>query len=410
MSAVVAIILAVAIPRQVERHLIEGELQSFDQIVGAMANEGIVPTAVSDPASLETLDDAVSLRLLGSNTVRVKVWLPDGTVAYSDVPELIGSRFPPSEDRVNAFDGHATAGRPDLTKAEYFYERDLPPVHDFYIPVVGESGSVVAVFEVYHLAEPIDSTVGNIKRYVWVSIAIGIGLLTVFTTVLIIANGRALTRRRRLTEKLFGDLVRSQTEERTRIIGSLHDDIGQPLYRIHYGIEDCRARVEQGMPIDSELVHLGSLVQEVDLRLRTELRTLSDDPRAELDLTAAIAELAETTEIETDLSVTFKANGNLPLLATQRSSLFLAAREGVTNARKHSRARSIVIELFERDGVVLLEVEDDGVGFPGVPGLGLTVTRDRLEIVGGGLEVDGRSGEGTRFSAWVPKTPAWGSD
>ena len=64
-----------------------------------------------------------------------------------------------------------------------------------------ETGSVVSVFEVYRLVEPIEATVGNIQRYTWFSIAIGIGLLTLFIVTLIIVNGRALTRRRRLTEK-----------------------------------------------------------------------------------------------------------------------------------------------------------------------------------------------------------------
>jgi signal transduction histidine kinase len=53
---------------------------------------------------------------------------------------------------------------------------------------------------------------------------------------------------------------------------------------------------------------------------------------------------------------------------------------------------------------VVLEVEDDGVGLAGTPGLGLTTTRERLEAIGGGLQVrSGRTG-GTRFRAWVPAT------
>ena len=65
--------------------------------------------------------------------------------------------------------------------------------------VLGSAGSVVSVFEVYRLVEPIEATVANIQRYTWTSIAIGIGLLSLFIVTLIIVNGRALTRRRRLS-------------------------------------------------------------------------------------------------------------------------------------------------------------------------------------------------------------------
>ena len=210
---------------------------------------------------------------------------------------------------------------------------------------------------------------------------------------------------RQEAERLVASLVRAQEDERKRVMGALHDDIGQPLYRIHYGIEECRALVESETPVDAELAHVDELVLEVEQRLRSALRALSDDPKAELDLIDAIAELVETTELETDLSLSFEANGNPSLAAGHGASLHRAAREAVTNARKHAEATSVFIKLFEHDGTVFLEVVDDGIGFPGSLGLGLTAARDRLESVGGGLKVASQPEAGTRFSAWVPISP-----
>ncbi len=106
--------------------------------------------------------------------------------------------------------------------------------------------------------------------------------------------------------------------------------------------------------------------------------------------------------METDLSVSFEVNDAPVLLPRYRASLFRAAREAVTNARKHAHATSVSLKLFERGDTVVLEVRDDGIGFSGSPGLGLTAARDRLETDGGGLEITGRPGKGSTLVAWMP--------
>ena len=401
-SAVVALALAVSIPHQVEHHLIDGEVRSLTRIAGDMADAGMIPPDPDDPVALAVLDEAVRVNLLGSDTVRVKVWSADGTIAYSDEADLIGSNFPLSNDRIDAFNGKPRVETPNLSLPENVHERALPPVREFYVPVTGDTGSVVSVFEVYRLAEPIETTVGNIQRYVWISIAIGIGLLAIFITTLIIVNGRAITHRRRLAEKLLGDLVHSQAEERTRIIGALHDDIGQSLYRIHYGLEDTRSRVDGDAPIAADLDHLAVLVSDVDGALRAELRSLHYGTGEELALGSALDELAEVTEMETDLSVGVSFDTECELSPACRVTLFRAAREAMTNVRKHSVASAVDIRVYRKGKEVRLDVVDDGVGIIEDAGLGLTTTRERLEAIGGGLHVrTGRQG-GTVFAGWVP--------
>lgn len=402
MSAVVALVLAVAIPHQVEHHLLEGEIRSIARIAGDMADANLIPPDTDNAVAMAILDESVRVNLLGSDTVRVKVWAPDGTVVYSDATELIGQKFPLSDDRIDAFNGQSRVEDPNRSLPENVYERTLPPIREFYIPVADETGSVVSVFEVYRLVEPIEATVGNIRRYTWTSIAIGIGLLSLFIVTLIIVNGRALTRRRRLTERLFSDLVKAQAEERTRIIGSLHDDIGQSLYRIHYGLEDTRSRVDPGDPIAEDLTRLGVLVGDVDSALRAELRLLQYGTGEELSLESALDELVEVTEMETDLTVTVNIDTDCVLSPSSRVAVFRAAREALTNVRKHALATTVEIQIHRTGKRVRLDVMDDGVGIIHDEGLGLTTTRERLESIGGGLKIkNGRNG-GTRFMAWLP--------
>ena len=93
LSALVAVALAVAIPLQVERFLIESEAESLASVVNDLSNDNLIPSAELSATELNDLDDAVHRHLLGREAVRVKLWAPDGTFVYSDAHELIGQGF-----------------------------------------------------------------------------------------------------------------------------------------------------------------------------------------------------------------------------------------------------------------------------------------------------------------------------
>ena len=400
MSAAVAVILGISIPWQVERHLVNGELNSLARVVDDLSIEGLIP-GPTEGIDFNLVDNEIQRRMLGREVVRVKVWAPDGTVIYSDLRELVDRRFDLTDDLTLAFDGVAQHEVPDLSLPENAGERGLGDLREFYVPVV-HNGEVEAVFEVYEVADPLLATVAEIRTYVWISIAVGISILAIFILLLILRQGAIVTDRRRQAERLLGELVRAQENERSRIIGALHDDIGQPMYRIHYGIEDVRSRLEPDSGLADELERVGGLVKEVDRRLRTELRTLADEPGTHMGLIAAIHELAESVEIETDLTVDVVVDGPCDLPVPQRVALFRAAREAVTNARRHAGATHMTLSLGRDGDVVTLDVLDDGIGFASLPGMGLTTARARLETVGGGLRVKRRRSGGARFRAWVP--------
>ena len=85
-----------------------------------------------------------------------------------------------------------------------------------------------------------------------------------------------------------------------------------------------------------------------------------------------------------------------------RAVLFRAIREGVTNARKHASATVLTIRLSTTRTHIVAEVHDDGRGSSIESGLGLMTTRERLEAIGGTLDVGARGGRGTVFRATVP--------
>ncbi|MGB9633498.1 MAG: sensor histidine kinase, partial [Chloroflexaceae bacterium] len=92
-----------------------------------------------------------------------------------------------------------------------------------------------------------------------------------------------------------------------------------------------------------------------------------------------------------------------PLPAEVEVTLLRVAQEALANVRKHARATMVTLTLSFMDDALLLDVQDDGVGFvSGVPatvrgdgGFGLTGMRERVARLGGSVSVESAPGEGT---------------
>ena len=90
--------------------------------------------------------------------------------------------------------------------------------------------------------------------------------------------------------------------------------------------------------------------------------------------------------------------------------LFRASGEAFRNVERHARAGNVRVRVAAEDGVAVLEVEDDGIGFPSADvgltrangHIGLPLLRDLAEDSGGTLVVDSVEGRGTRIRMEVP--------
>ena len=92
--------------------------------------------------------------------------------------------------------------------------------------------------------------------------------------------------------------------------------------------------------------------------------------------------------------------------------IFYIVEEAVNNARKHAEAEHVWIRLKKvQEGIVLVEIQDDGVGFnigavdsdyENRGSLGMVNMRERAEMINGALQVDSEEGKGTRIRVWIP--------
>jgi len=401
-SLVVAFVLGWWIPNEVRHHLLQARAHQMEAIGDQIAADELVPVGPPGSASYVKLAEEVELSLVGGDTVRVKLWTVDGTVAYSDDSSLVGQWFEPSPTALRALAGKTAVDVTDLSEPAHAHERYLGQLLEFYVPVHDSAGQTVGLFEVEQTTATLDTTLSNVRRSVWLAIGTGIGFLGVFMAALTLAAARTLNRRRRQAESLLGSLFRAQEEERRRLVGALHDDVGQTLYRLLYGIEGSRAQLPEDHALRPELQHLGDLARDIDRTLRGELRILHQGIDQDLDLESSLERIAETTRTETDLEVDLEVDiadveSVGPLTKT---ALVHAVREAVTNIRKHAGASHVDIRVERSPRELAIVVTDDGVGARSPEGLGLVTTRERLDTLGGTLAIS--SNHGTVFRASIP--------
>ena len=208
------------------------------------------------------------------------------------------------------------------------------------------------------------------------------------------AKGRLQTMSRRLVE--------AQERERRHIARELHDEAGQALASLRFGLRQLENEASEGGNVPArvaELLRTTDAVIDGLHRLAADLRPASLD---HVGLDAALRQYARSTAATYGLAVRFKARGfggeRLP--AVVETALFRVVQEAVANVVRHARANRIDVLLELRGDRVVAMVEDDGVGFDPEAvedgeHFGLVGARERAEALGGSLTVESAPGAGT---------------
>ena len=206
---------------------------------------------------------------------------------------------------------------------------------------------------------------------------------------------------RDLSRRLLGE----QEAERARIARELHDDINQQLAIL--SIELDRLRSDQLQVHSAKRL---SRALETTQGISTSVRELSH--RLHPSKLRLIGLVAALDNLRRDLSpphlpIAF-CHRNVPAEIDQNIALcvFRVAQEALGNAVKHSDAGHIWVDLTGGPSSVALTITDDGKGFdvngPPNAGLGLISMRERVESVGGVLEIHATPASGTRLRVTVP--------
>jgi signal transduction histidine kinase len=220
---------------------------------------------------------------------------------------------------------------------------------------------------------------------------------------------RADEKRRALIEHL----VTAQEAERRRIAIDVHDDSIQAMAAIGIRLQILRRRAPSH-ELAEEIGDIEHAATESIARLRGLLFRLESSSVEKVGLSRALSRYAAELIPEGQPRVRVRDRLTADLGGYTPVVLYRVAQEALNNAFKHAKSTTITVTLTEVDEGVLMEVEDDGVGFDvelvgrrALPGhLGMRAMQERAQVAAGWLTVESTPGEGTRVRCWVPTLSA----
>ena len=203
---------------------------------------------------------------------------------------------------------------------------------------------------------------------------------------------------------LLHRLLRTGEDERRRIARELHDRGGGALFSLLHGLRRLRGFIEPSDP--SGEVEVERLIKVTEATVH-DLRALLADLRPrlldDLGLAEALRELLSRERALSGIPVSFEVEADSLPESEAALALYRVAQEAFTNIRRHAHAGCANVRLAREGEGWALAVEDDGNGLNGGrAGLGLRTMRERVEALGGHLDIHSAPGEGTKIHAWVP--------
>ena len=201
--------------------------------------------------------------------------------------------------------------------------------------------------------------------------------------------------RLKLTQAEVDRLAR--VAERERIGRDLHDLLGHTLSVIALKSELARKIAERDG--SAAAAHIGEVEQVARDALREVREAVSGMRAAELANELVNARLAV---VGAGLSFDARVDPLPRLEPAQENALAMGLREAVTNVLRHAQATSVQVDVTRQGRAIQLEVQDDGRGVAGAAGNGLSGMRERVEALGGQLQLDSAAGAGTRLRLLLP--------
>ena len=237
-----------------------------------------------------------------------------------------------------------------------------------------------------------------------------LGLILVVTWLVRMARRRQATaknERNKLIaelEKIQYKMVGQQEEldqivarERSTIAGDIHDELSASLAALRFYVADRRARTEAGKLEGPAVVSLLAEVEDELSGIYTQSKMLlkrleQGSPLMVHNVFALLQDLARQFGEASSLQIFTQTDGmflNQKLTQAQHTAMYLVIRECVANTIRHSNARQMFINLSGSDGVFQFTLKDNGRGKQQVvPGKGLQSLRQRMEEIGGDLQID----------------------
>ncbi len=288
----------------------------------------------------------------------------------------------------------------DLT---YDIEYMISSLNDYFVSVLNGT--------VEFISRTIDRKSYRARRFVQVSSLI----IVLLTVCFIVITRRTLDKKEHRLQFLSAQLIYTEEKERKRIAGELHDEVGQALTAIKFGVENAltaisRKEITSGISVLQNLVNtIQNAVQETR-RISVSLHPAIID---QLGILATISwycreygKIYTAIDLEQKISV---AEEDVP--DRLKTVIYRVLQEALSNCAKHSHGHRVSVTLAKKRATITLKISDDGKGFnpadvsytvDRASGFGIVSMRERVELAGGTFSIVSRDGRGTLIRAAWP--------
>ena len=220
-----------------------------------------------------------------------------------------------------------------------------------------------------------------------------------------------LAERERQLKDLVGRLITAQEEERRHVAYEVHDGLTQIAVAAYQHLQAFVAEHPADSLRDSEMLDRSlELIRQTVQEARNVIANLRPTALDDFGLATAVRLQVEALQ-EKGWGIEYRSDledERLPLEI--ETALYRVTQEALTNVRKHAQTTRVDIELKRLDDAIRLQIRDQGEGFDSTasfddgPGerIGLSSMRERIELVGGILQIQSKEGAGSSVTASVP--------
>ncbi len=203
-------------------------------------------------------------------------------------------------------------------------------------------------------------------------------------------------------QKIIATIMNTEDRERARISKEVHDSLGQTLSAIALNMDKVNQEVSQLSKKQQErFKNLNVLINQAVNESRNIAHNLMPSTLSDFGYSLAVENMIETLKGATDTTFNFYTNYNKNRLdKSAELGLYRITQEAVNNIIKHAQAKNVTIQLMCYPDIVILTIEDDGVGFDlhnnnELSRFGLNSMENRARSLNAEFSLDSEPGKGT---------------
>jgi len=213
-------------------------------------------------------------------------------------------------------------------------------------------------------------------------------------------------------QKLLDELKETQqklrelavVDERNRLARDLHDSVKQQVFAISMQLSAARTTLSESDEAYTSVTEAEKLAQQAGAELTSLINALRPPVLERKSLVDAIQEYINEWSRQNNIQVEPNIDSSVNINQETEQALFRVLQEALANVARHSKADKVHVDLKSESGVVMLAIEDNGIGFDAkkiAKGIGLDSMQERLIAVNGKVDFVSEKNKGTKITAKV---------